>query len=248
MHQGYKRWDQRKNLIMDQLGELKPDVLALNEISIPADSGRWLWRAANSKFGADYAFVQQSKAGSLSVEEAQGILTKFSIVESANLDYMARERVAQVVRLRLTDKTFVDVYVTHLHHVQGEDGLRQYQVQMLLKWIASRNDLNTQIVCGDFNATPNEPSVRLMAQRFHSVQSEPTAPTPLRLVDESIPDATGVGSPNTGFMSRCVDYIWIAGKLRVIEAGRCFNNPAPDNPLLWPSDHIGVYVDLEIIE
>jgi hypothetical protein len=26
----------------------------------------------------------------------------------------------------------------------------------------------------------------------------------------------------------------------------CFNQPASDNPNLWPSDHVGVWADLEI--
>ena len=42
LEQDHKRWDQRRELIAEQLGELKPDVFALNEVCIPRQSARWL--------------------------------------------------------------------------------------------------------------------------------------------------------------------------------------------------------------
>ena len=139
LHQGFKRWQERRELIVEQLGALRPDVLALNEISVPLQSGRWLWQAAKERLGLQYAFAQQTKSSGWSLDEAQGLLTRFPVVETGNLDYLARGRVAQVVRIEIEGQQ-VDVYVTHLHHVPEEDGLRQYQVQRLFQWIDSRDD------------------------------------------------------------------------------------------------------------
>ena len=37
------RWERRRELVVEQLGELRPDMLALNEIDLPTESARGLW-------------------------------------------------------------------------------------------------------------------------------------------------------------------------------------------------------------
>jgi len=161
------------------------------------------------------------------------------VKEGANLDYRARESVAQVVRLEV-DGNLVDVYVTHLHQSRGEDSLRLYQVQQLLDWINSRDDVASRIVCGDFNATLDMPSAKLMAGTFRPTQTQPTAFSPLQEVDGS------VSHPYWERFDRCIDYIWVTGPLQVIDSGLCFNMPSRTDSTLWPSDHIGIWADLEI--
>ena len=236
LHQGFKRWKERRELIVEQLGALRPDVLALNEISVPLQSGRWLRREARERLGLSYALTQQTKSSGWSLDEAQGLLTRFPVVETGNLDYLARGRVAQVVRLNIEGQQ-VDVYVTHLHHVPEEDGLRQYQVQCLFEWVESRDDADARIVCGDFNATPESTSIRLVPKPFRSVQLEPTCPTGL-----NAPNATPIS--DAARLSLCFDYIWVTEELEIQDVGRCFDQPDPDDPTLWPSDHVGVWADL----
>jgi len=238
LHQGFKRWKERRELIVEQLGALKPDVLALNEISVPLQSGRWLQREARERLGLSYTLTQQTKSSGWSLDEGQGVLTRFPILETGNLDYLSRGRVAQVVRLDIEGQQ-VDVYVTHLHHVPEEDGLRQYQVQRLFQWIDSRDEVAARIVCGDFNATPESTSIRLIPKPFGSVQLEPTCPTGL-----DAPNATPTPISDAALLSLCFDYIWVTDNLEVQDAGRCFDQPDPDDPTLWPSDHVGVWADL----
>ncbi len=40
LEQDHKRWDDRRALIVEELGDLKPDVFAINEICLPRQSGR----------------------------------------------------------------------------------------------------------------------------------------------------------------------------------------------------------------
>jgi hypothetical protein len=47
-------------------------------------------------------------------------------------------------------------------------------------------------------------------------------------------------------MDRCIDYIWIAGAVASLASGVCFGRPSVDDPTLYPSDHAGVWADLEI--
>lgn len=239
LEQDHKRWEARRRLIIEQLGAIKPDVLALNEVSIPQQSARWIQRAVKEQCRLEYALVQQTRTNGLSAIEGEAILTRFAIVEAANFDFRTRDMVAQVTRLSI-DANLVDVYVTHLYMSRGDDSLRLFQVQQLLGWIDSRDDVAARIVCGDFNATLNQPSAALMATRFRSTQTAPTAFTPLAGDDGE------VSHPYWPRLDRCIDYIWISSALQVVKSGVCFNEPSTYDRTLWPSDHAGVWADLSM--
>ena len=238
LEQDHKRWDERRALIVKELGKLKPDIFAINEVCIPRQTGRYLQKAVKERWGMEYALIQQSKVNGLSGVEGEGILTRFPVKETANLDYRARDAVAQVARIEIENR-LVDVYVTHLYMSRGEDALRLYQVQQLLDWVATRNDCDARVVCGDFNATLDMASAKLMAGEFQPTQTQPTAFTPLQEKHE------GPSHPNWERFDRCIDYIWVAGPLRVHASGLCFDKPSPGDGTLWPSDHLGVWADLE---
>jgi endonuclease/exonuclease/phosphatase family metal-dependent hydrolase len=238
LEQDHKRWDARRPLIVAEIGRLKPDVMAFNEICVPRQSARRLRASAAELTGLDYGLVQQTKVNSLSEVEGEALLTRFPITETGNLDYQARDMIALVARVLVGDKP-IDVYVTHLYKSRGEDSLRLYQVQQLLAWIDSRERVPA-VVCGDFNAIITTPSAALMARRFRPTQSAPTAFTPL---------ADGGGSvthPYWPRMDRCIDYIWVSEGIGIVASGVCFDKPSPDDASLWPSDHAGVWADLEL--
>ena len=213
LEQDHKRWDQRRFLIADQLFQVKPDIFALNEVCVPRSTGRWLQRQASDAFGCNYALVQQSKTNSSSLREGEALLTRLPVVETANLDYQARDAVALVARLDIEDK-LIDIYVTHLYMSRGDDSLRLYQVQQLLEWIDSRDDAAARIVCGDFNATLDRASAKLMADAFRPSQTAPTAFTPL--ADE----AGNVTHPYWDRFDRCIDYIWVSDALNLSSMSR----------------------------
>jgi hypothetical protein len=63
LEQNHKCWEARRELIVQQLGELRPDMLALNEIHIPEQTGRWLQRGAAERLQRKYTLLQQAKVG-----------------------------------------------------------------------------------------------------------------------------------------------------------------------------------------
>jgi endonuclease/exonuclease/phosphatase family metal-dependent hydrolase len=158
-------------------------------------------------------------------------------LETANLDYQTRDMVALVARI-LVDDAPLDVYVTHLYMSRGDDSLRLFQVQQLLAWIDTRDDVPARIVCGDFNASLDMPSATLMAT---PLSSNPDGTNRLHAARE--PRRFRVPSlwPR---IDRCIDYIWTSGAIEVVSSGVCFNRASPDDPSLWPSDHAGVWADL----
>jgi endonuclease/exonuclease/phosphatase family metal-dependent hydrolase len=239
LEQDHKRWEKRRDLVIEQLGAIKPDVLALNEVCMPLRTAHWIRDAARERFGLEYNLVQQTRVNGLSVVEGEALLTRFPMIEAGNLDYRARDIVALLTRL-VVGGSAVDVYVTHQVGSVFNDSLRLYQAQQLLAWIDSRAHTAARTVCGDFNATLDMPSAALMASRFRPTQTAPTAFTPLAGENGE------VTHPDWARMDRCIDYIWISEALRVAESRVCFNQPSPSDPTLWPSDHAGVWADLEL--
>jgi hypothetical protein len=112
LEQDHKRWDERRPLVLEGLRALKPDIIALNEVSITRQSARGLQKDLASLLGVNHNLVQQTRVNSLASVEAEALLTRFAIVETGNLDYQTRDMVAQVTRI-LVDGRRLDVYVTH---------------------------------------------------------------------------------------------------------------------------------------
>jgi hypothetical protein len=46
--------------------------------------------------------------------------------------------------------------------------------------------------------------------------------------------------------ARCIDFIWLRGTVRAIEARLAFDRPDTQDPTLYPSDHLGVAAMLEV--
>jgi endonuclease/exonuclease/phosphatase family metal-dependent hydrolase len=240
MEQDHKRWDKRRDLIIEQLAAIDPDVFAMNEVCIPLQTARWIRKTMRERYGRDYALAQQTRVNGLSAVEGEALLTRLPIVETGNLDYRTRDMVALVARVKSGEHA-LDVYVTHQYMSRGDDSLRLFQAQQLLAWIESRDDAAARIVCGDFNATLDAPSAALMATRFRPTQTAPTAFTPLADSDGS------VTHPYWPRMDRCIDYIWASGPLEIVASEVCFNKPSATDPSLYPSDHAGVWADLRIV-
>jgi endonuclease/exonuclease/phosphatase family metal-dependent hydrolase len=118
----------RDALVIDQLAALQPDIIAFNEICLPLQTGRWLQRMVRERLSHPLALVQQSETNGSSLVEGEALLTRYSVIETANWDYRTLDMVAQVVRLDI-DGRLLDVYMTHLHRSRGDDALRLYQVQ-----------------------------------------------------------------------------------------------------------------------
>jgi endonuclease/exonuclease/phosphatase family metal-dependent hydrolase len=239
LEQDHKRWSDRQPLISAEIAALKPDVIAFNEVSVPLQTAKILRDAAIAATGIPYKLVQQTRVNGLSTVEGEALLTRFPIVETGNLDYQTRDIIALAARI-LVEGTPVDFYVTHLYMSRGDDSLRLFQVQQLLAWIDTRADGTPSVVCGDFNAALDAPSAGLMATRFRPTQTAPTAFTPLADRDGA------VSHPYWPRMDRCIDYIWISQGIEILASEVCFNRPSPDDPSLWPSDHAGVWADLQI--
>jgi len=238
LEQDHKCWESRRELITAELPSLNPDLWALNEIHIPKQTGRWLRQSAEKIIGTKYLLLQQSRTGEESRTRGEGLLTRYPPIESANLDYQSHNCVALSARFKFQGK-LLDVYVTNLIAARVDDSARQEQVARLLEWIRFWGAADHTIVCGDLNAAPDQLSIMQMVADFRPTQTQPTAFTPLR---EPGGEPT---HPEWPRFDRCIDYIWVSPSIEIKNSGLCFDKPSRDNPDLWPSDHVGVWADLE---
>ncbi|MDR7585388.1 MAG: endonuclease/exonuclease/phosphatase family protein [Armatimonadota bacterium] len=113
---------------------------------------------------------------------------------------------------------------------------------MLLGWIDRRGAPDARVVCGDFNVSAGEPGLERMRERLASALDQGTLPTPLRYRVDGLLGLRDPAEP----LSLPLDYIWYEPPLRLIESGRCFDRPSPTDPDLWPSDHVGVWADVDL--
>lgn len=242
-------WPERGPLILEGLRALDPDVIALQEVSLPFDNASWL----AERLGG-YSVHLRGKTGSRSGREALGILSRLPVAEHSGLSYHKQGRVAQRVVVEHGGVHWT-IANTHLHWSLYDDRTRRAQVRRLLEWLPAASPT---IVCGDFNALPHYHAIGRMIERFTSVQIDyfggerlPTFPTPLKR------------GPGVNHMARAralrllgralgqdegwrgtLDYIFVDRSVNVLHTAVVLNDPAPHDPELFPSDHAALLADL----
>lgn len=239
------RWLARRELIVSELIDTEPDLISLQEIYRPIGQGRWLRNQINSRMTGSssnpYRLVQKRRQSLLrGYFEGIGILSKLPILshDAINLGYGGRP--ALRVNVELETHETLDFVAVHLHPGAENRQARLEQVMQLCGWLSERNFVPLQVIAGDFNEVPSGLAIEQMKQLFRSAFEEfrgydPIATFPTALVT----DING--------WSGCLDYIFLSSEIdRVLEARLIFRKPSPDDPTLYPSDHVGLLAALEI--
>jgi endonuclease/exonuclease/phosphatase family metal-dependent hydrolase len=264
-------WGHRAPLVLDQFERLKPDVIGLQEVDMVLDQGMWISKQINVRMGTEHPHYRIKHAVNPGQRASfHGIATMSCIgfEEHEIVDLLTHERNAQRFVFRMPDgaqaPSPVDVAQprlavgdgaqapspagnpfflinTHLHWPPEAQQDRVDQLEYLLEWHDRDARGYPLIILGDFNAyaDPPEPATVLMKSRFRSAvetangrEPEKTWTTPVNTYDTS-PHGT-------------LDYIFISKEWRVVEAGLAFDQPAPHDKNIYPSDHLGLYAILEL--
>jgi endonuclease/exonuclease/phosphatase family metal-dependent hydrolase len=198
---------------------------------------RLIGSAGSGRYGVVRGWAGRPEYGnSLLVREPLGA------VDEARLDLGLNRAVHRAV-VGLPGGSSVLVAVTHLHHLGPDEGLRDEQARRLLDWLATAPPTDAQLVMGDFNADPAEPTAdRMRAAGFRSAFAEANGDDP------AVTWPSGLQAPamDTDGSPECLDYIWVRGDIRVDSARLVFDRPAHDDPTLYPSDHLGIAARLDV--
>ena len=111
----------------------------------------------------------------------------------------------------------------------------------MLEWIGAAPPVDALIAMGDFNADPTEPTYgRMRAAGFRSAYAEANGAEP------AVTWPSGLQAPamDTDGSPECLDYIWVKGAVSVESARLAFDRPDPEDPTLYPSDHLGISAHL----
>lgn len=255
-------WEERRPLLVKGLSEIRPDILALQEVNLRENVAVWL----AEKLDLPHIHISP-KSGNAGDWEGIAILSRFPLERHATLDLRYQNRVAQVVQIQSGSQPVLFAN-GHFYWQPGESDKRLGQVERFQEWLAeaaARLGDPAIVVCGDFNALPEYKSIQKMRSRFtsayaaiHGREPEYTSPTPLP-VSKLFMLRTGLDFLGdidviqllTEFRKvwkGTLDYLFVNERLRVIDCQLVLNSPAPDNPRIYPSDHLGLAADLEIIQ
>lgn len=231
------RWDERLPLILADMAALQPDVLGLQECVFALQQDRLIGAAGVGHYESTRGWAGRPEYGN-------ALLVRQPLVATASerLD-LGLNRSAIRARIELNGSATALVVVTHLHHETADEAARDEQARLLIDWLADAPASDGQIVVGDFNAEPDEPTyARMRAAGFRSAyaeanRSEPDVTWPSGLVGPAI---------DTDGPPGCLDYIWVGGSIAVQSAGLVFDRPAVGDPGLYPSDHFGLAAHLVV--
>jgi endonuclease/exonuclease/phosphatase family metal-dependent hydrolase len=231
------RWPERQGLIYADMAALQPDLLGLQEVVYVMHQDRLIGAAGERRYREHRAWAGRPEYGnSLLVRE------DLVLADPARLDLgLGRSALRGVVTL--PGGSTVLVLVTHLHHLVDGDAEREEQARQLLAWLDEVPSTDAQIALGDFNAEPVEATHRRMVGAgFRSAYAEANGAEP------SLTWPSGLQAPamDTDGDPGCLDYVWIRGAVRVTEARLVFDRPHPEDPTLYPSDHLGISARLQV--
>jgi endonuclease/exonuclease/phosphatase family metal-dependent hydrolase len=249
------RWEQRRTLLLQGLAALSPDLIALQEVHLPQNPARWLAEQL------DYPhFVLSPKLGHSASHEALAVISRLPLEDASVLDLGGQDRIAQRVGVKLGDTT---IYLAncHMYWQPGESEARLRQVERLQNWLFDLPGNPPGIVCGDFNGTPETSAIRLMRQRYlsayatiHGTEPDYTCPTPLPRSYWSV-TRTFLGffllirPQHLNLKWRgTLDYIFVDPRLQVIQSRVVLDQPLRENPRIYPSDHFGLYAEIDILK
>ena len=231
------RWHERLPLILADMAALQPDLLGLQEVVYVMQQDRLIGAAGEGRYGAVRGWAGRPEYGnSLLVREP---------LEATDVERMdlGLNRAAHRAVVRLPGGSTVLIVVTHLHHLGPDEALRDDQTRVLLEWLAGAPATDARIVVGDFNADPAEPTVtRIKAAGYRSAYADANGSDP------AVTWPSGLQAPamDTDGSAECLDYIWVNGAVRVQDSRLVFDRPDPEDPTLYPSDHLGIAAHLEI--
>jgi endonuclease/exonuclease/phosphatase family metal-dependent hydrolase len=257
-------WEHRSKLLLDQLVELDPDLIALQEVRLKGESSNAHWLCEklnqcqkNPEKSVPYQAMLCPRTGVLTSQEGIAVLSRMPIKRQLSLDLLTQNRVAQVIGIRVDGSDLLLVN-GHFFWQPGVSVGRQRQIELLLDFLDTQPVDHPVVVCGDFNGIPGTPAIERMRQYFDSAhkfvnkhEPEYTCPTPLpqskRVHIRNLIMWLLRMRPNPYSRWRgTLDYIFVDPRLQTLDCKVVLNVPAGENSQIYPSDHFGLWAVIKV--
>ena len=221
-----------------EVERLKPDVLMLQEVSLDAGVPEKLAQ----KLPNYHLSLCGREGRNAHLGHAILSLKKPSSEERLAL---SQQRIAQKITLSISGKKIILVNV-HAYFNLLRDGPRQQHIRQILDFADK-----PAIIGGDFNALPSYKSLKLIQERFVSAHLQANGSEPAKTMPTPLWRGPGIrhSMRRSGLRLHgggTVDYIFVEKSLKIAKCRIAFDKPAPNNPLLFASDHFGLVADIVI--
>jgi endonuclease/exonuclease/phosphatase family metal-dependent hydrolase len=238
------RWADRATLVHEQAATLDADVLAFQECDLGGDQVERMLDA----LGPAYSAVKLRNPDEESIKSL-AVVTRLDVESEDACTDLGSGDIA--LRVRFTDG--LELVTTHLHFGPSRKGseIRAVQVRKLLTWLGPVGTDRPLVLCGDFNAGPKGETIKAIKRVLrsahevvHGDEPEWTHPTELvRIIDAEKAFGVPILPESKG---HAIDYVFVAPAIDVVGCRVTFDTPHPDEPGLFPSDHVGLVADLTL--
>jgi endonuclease/exonuclease/phosphatase family metal-dependent hydrolase len=245
--------ESRLAMTIEELRALQPDLVALQESAVTRRRGDVAARIAGA-LGLAHVHARATErvfwprllgrliVGALGFVEGPAILSRFPITSSEIFDLpRCQRRFDPRVALRAEVQTAAGSLAVFSTHTTRDDCQTRRVAELALA-----GDGRATIVMGDLNTGETAPVLAVFRDHgFVDVfrSANPTAPglTVWQRIDASVPT-----------VGRRVDYVFLrpGGGLAadVVSSRLVLNSPRPrGGGVLWPSDHYGVFAEVELV-
>ena len=249
--------DDRLEMTIRELQALEPDIVALQEASQSRRHGDVPARIAR-RLGFNHIFAPATEhifrfwpldkliVGIMGFKEGSAILSRFPIVTSAVYDLpRCRRFIEPRILLRAELSTpWGPLHIFSTHTARNDE----CQIERVGEIVREGRGAGPSLLMGDFN-TPETAKV------LATLRNEAAFVDVFRLVN---PDAAGPTvwqriESESPTVSRRVDYIFLlsgresSGTVRSSRIVLDRPGSLPDGAALWPSDHYGVFAEVDIV-
>ncbi len=244
------RWPARRHLLVGQLVDATPDIVALQEISLSIGQGVWLARQVNIRLTGDsrrpYRIIQYRYSQLRRFFTGVGIMSRLPIIYHDSLTLGINGQVAIRANIELpagaagSRRQSLDFVSVRLHHGAGGDQTRFEEAMDLVGWLNEKRRVPLQVIAGDFGGASDKQATAYMRQSYRSVYAEAHGRDPLATYPTNLLQPQPIPA-------ECLDYVFVSPAVHRVTAAAIFGDKsAVDDDKLYPSDHVGLMVGLEV--
>jgi hypothetical protein len=193
-----------------------------------------------------YRLIQARRSHYRHTFEAAGIMTRLPVIYHDSLSIGSEGQVALRANLELpagaagVRRQSLDFVSVRLHDGAGGRDVRLEQTMQLVGWLNEKRRVPLQVIAGDFCEPPHGLAASFMRQSYRSAYAQIHGRDPLATYPTNLlRDQPG--------RAECLDYVFVSAAVYSVTRAAIFaDKPAAEDDTLFPSDHVGLLIGLEV--